>query len=161
MADATHRYSQEEKDAAVELYFSCKKPSLRDVIKELGYPSISSLNIWITSDPRYEGKRNHSHSRRSIVAYCRENPQASFDEVHALFGRPESADILKKWLAPSRAPGRTKGEKRAIVAYCRNNPNTPLSEVIARFGYPDEKTLRQWLENPNYADRRRRQPSER
>ena len=70
MASSIHRYSRGEKKAAVELYFSSKEMSLRDVVEKLGHPSLRSLNIWASVDPRYEGKTNYTHSKREIVA-CR------------------------------------------------------------------------------------------
>lgn len=149
-------YSQEERDAAVELYFSSEEMSLRRVVREIGYPSVHTLHVWVMEDPRYGGRASSLSLKEEVLAYCAENPGATYEEVFERFGGPQSPHTLSRWLDPQGWRGLTKGEKKAIVTYCMENPGVALADVVEKFGYPDVETLGRWLEDPANVDRRRK-----
>lgn len=141
-------YSEEDKRAAVDYYFSSGTVTLRDVIDKLGYPSLRAINKWVQADPRYKTNRYTNKQKEEVVEYCRANPDATYAEVFEKFGMPKVQDTLSEWLKTAGIPRNrhyTKGEKQAILSYCEENPAVPPSKVVELFGYPNEITLSRWL----------------
>ena len=49
-----HMFSPEERQRAVELYFTTPMTTAQ-VVKRLGYPTRQCLERWLAADPRYAG----------------------------------------------------------------------------------------------------------